>query len=78
MSPEYKKALEKLVEYSQENEYDHLVEELYSSGHYNDIADQPEFDMMTEEELYAFCINNDFEHIWTSIFELKIYLGSVK
>lgn len=78
MSPENKKVLEKVVNYVEDEEYDHLVEYLYNSDHYNEELDQPDFSAMTSEDLYDFCIENNIEHIWTNIFELKTYLDSVK
>ncbi len=73
IAPTYKEALNKVIDYTDEQEYDNLLELLYTD-HYDEEEGEPAFDAMSEEELYYYCLDNKVDHIWTSIFLLKCYL----
>lgn len=73
IAPIYKEALNKLIDYTEEQEYDNLLELLYSE-HYDEDEEEPDFDAMSEEDLYLYCMDNKIDHIWTSVFQLKCML----
>ncbi len=63
-------SVKELVSYTEKDEYRNLLEHLESDS---SISKNGKFffDEMSEEELYAFCIDHDVNHIWTSIYEVK-------
>jgi len=60
-------AIEKLINYSIDDERDHL-EETIATNHDVDVAD------LTDDDLYQYCIENELQeidHIWFSLYELQ-------
>lgn len=61
----------RVIHYGINNEYDHLLEELYTKYGEPDpdeVDCTHDFCGMEEEELFQFCIKHDFDHIWLDYF----------
>jgi hypothetical protein len=58
-------AIKKVSAYLEEDEWDHLIEHI-SNVFGEDEAERCE--ALPLEELYAFCVEKEIEHIWVSVY----------
>lgn len=67
-----KAALKRLIEYSASDERSSLEEWICDNfGGFNEPTNE---DTMTDEELYAFCVENKIVHIWMDIHILSKFI----
>lgn len=74
--PTYAKAITKLVNYLADED-EHLLEHLYTDYPQDNDEDEEYFDKYSEEELYKFCIDNNVEHIWVQVYEVKMFINQL-
>lgn len=75
VNPIHKKGMENIARYLRDEDTS-LLEHLYSE-YYDEAKEEPEFEEMSEEELYKFCKENNVDHIWVSYYELESFLQSL-
>ncbi len=66
ITPQQRRAIKEVVQYSIEDERRDLEETLYT------MFDGTEFDSMSNKELNTFCEENNVVHIWCYLYELSL------
>lgn len=57
----------RLIDYAMESEYNHLLSELHTAFCDDDELD---FSSMSDQELLAFCVKEDIDHIWIDYYRI--------